>query len=294
MTQIIHPAKHAGFILAVKSDSLINEIVANLYRTYDHVESYLWADGTSQQIVEINEEDKFWNFLQTNLYIAQRAQLEKNFEFRQLLPYCIVTRDSDVSPIGFEVLSYVRLKGGGESKLHDKSSIGFGGHVDISDFYYDEANVPNIFKTLAHGVYREVQKEELTITYSDDPVLEPDAVTDEDDIDPKKAPKFSKFLLLETNDITGRVHLGLVYRLHIPLDATVTTEETAQIELSAWDTFTNLQQSNRPWEGWTAALIEYYAKLELAKKTADIQQVELNVSNSGSIYGSGSGVGISE
>lgn len=264
MTNITHPAKQSGFIAAIAAQPFINDIVSNLYKKYDHIEDYLWADSSCQQLIKIKDREHFWNHVQNNLYFAQRAQLEKNFNFRQLLPYVLVVREVEVSaqyPLGVQVLSYARLQGGGESRLHGKSSVGFGGHIDLVDAVYDDhdeddptagGNRPNILDTIEHSAYREVFNEELKITF-------PAGGDDEEDaanID------FNDLVLLETQEETGRVHLGLVHTLRLKAGTEITSPEAKQIELTGWSSFTELKNSGREFEGWSKALIEYYAEKE--------------------------------
>ncbi len=53
----------------------------------------------------------------------RRGNAEEDTAFKQPIPYVVIRR-------GTEIYSYERLKGGGESRLHQKLSIGFGGHMN--------------------------------------------------------------------------------------------------------------------------------------------------------------------
>lgn len=88
-----------------------------------------------------------------DVVIAQRANLEENTDFRQLIPYV-----SLVTPDG-KFLTYTRTKQGNEHRLHKKVSVGFGGHMDAADAHFDEDSNLDIQKTIFNGLKREVIEE---------------------------------------------------------------------------------------------------------------------------------------
>jgi predicted NUDIX family phosphoesterase len=88
-----------------------------------------------------------------DVVIAQRADLEENTGFRQLIPYVsLVTSDG-------KFLAYTRTKQGNEQRLHKKVSVGFGGHMDAADAHFDEDSNLDIQKTIFNGLKREVIEE---------------------------------------------------------------------------------------------------------------------------------------
>jgi predicted NUDIX family phosphoesterase len=102
-----------------------------------------------------------------------RAEVEDDASFQQLIPYVLVTD-------GPRVFLMRRLRTGGDSRLHDRYSIGVGGHVGPGD------------GGLAGGLARE-WSEELVAGW--EPEFLPLGVLN-DDTDP-----------------VGAVHLGVVYRV---------------------------------------------------------------------------------
>jgi predicted NUDIX family phosphoesterase len=62
----------------------------------------------------------------SNNHFMPRAQAETNPDFKQVIPYVVITD-------GQSVLHYVRGKKGGEQRLVAKGSIGIGGHVNDED-----------------------------------------------------------------------------------------------------------------------------------------------------------------
>ena len=141
------------------------------------------------------------NIQSKDVVIMQRALLETNPKFRQLIPYVVVKQ-------GDKYLAYERSVSGGESRLHNLFSIGIGGHVDAVDAVYDEKGVFQLTDTLRTGMYRELH-EELGLTESD-------------------------FLGMTTigylsKDVTpvDEVHLGIVLVAEVHADLVVTSKEDA-------------------------------------------------------------------
>ena len=71
--------------------------------------------------------------------LGRRGDYEEDPSYKQPIPYVVLMTDG---PNGLEVYTYERLKGGGEARLHNKLSIGVGGHMNLLYDYptlYDEA-----------------------------------------------------------------------------------------------------------------------------------------------------------
>ena len=66
-----------------------------------------------------------------------RPECEKNYNFIQMIPY-IILRDIDRETGVVKYLTYKRGKKGAENKLHDKFSVGVGGHISVNQ-YVDSA-----------------------------------------------------------------------------------------------------------------------------------------------------------
>ena len=67
----------------------------------------------------------------------KRPECEKNYDFIQMIPY-IILRDIDRDTGAVKYLTYKRGKKGKENKLHDKFSVGVGGHISVNQ-YVDSA-----------------------------------------------------------------------------------------------------------------------------------------------------------
>jgi predicted NUDIX family phosphoesterase len=116
-----------------------------------------------------------------NNSFLSRAQAEINPNFKQIIPYVVVTD-------GKSVLHYVRGKKAGEQRLVAKGSIGIGGHIN----YEDQTFFANDLQAFQDAVKREVC-EELTIQ------------------DPFDARPVG--LINDDSTEVGRVHFGIVHVL---------------------------------------------------------------------------------
>jgi predicted NUDIX family phosphoesterase len=114
--------------------------------------------------------DAFLAEVQRNARYAPRPEMEQDPAWKQLIPY-LVLRDGD------RYFLMRRTKAGADSRLHDRWSIGVGGHLNPGD------------AGLTGGLRRE-WREELDAAF--EPAFEPVALLNDD-----------------TTDV-GAVHLGIV------------------------------------------------------------------------------------
>ena len=110
-----------------------------------------------------------------------RAQAETNPDFKQIIPYVVITD-------GKNVLHYVRGKKAGEQRLVAKGSIGIGGHINDEDHSLFAVGL----QAFQEAVEREV-REELSVqgTFDAKPVG----------------------LINDDSTEVGRVHFGIVHIL---------------------------------------------------------------------------------
>lgn len=123
------------------------------------------------------------------VFFGPRTWLENTTNFRQPIPYVLMV-DREPSDPECRFVCYRRTSKGGESRLHDKYSIGLGGHVDIGDAVVSGHSV-NLRFTLENAGVREVQEE----------------------IGREVNPLHRHWLcsIVNNDDEVGRVHLGLVW-----------------------------------------------------------------------------------
>lgn len=150
---------------ATKDSSLISKIMKNLHNTAD---------------------------------VTRRGEAEENKEYKQPIPYMILKR-------GTELFMYERLQGGGENRLHNKLSLGVGGHMnDLSDVSFEHDLLLNTMRELEEEVKikgKEITTEDVSITA----------------------------LINDDKDEVGKVHLGLLGVIELPEGAEVTVIETEQL-----------------------------------------------------------------
>jgi predicted NUDIX family phosphoesterase len=131
-----------------------------------------------------------------NMEIMRRGDAEKNECFKQPIPYAIIKR-------GQEIFVYKRLSGGGESRLHDKLSIGAGGHMNFVE------DAKDFNEILDENLYREL--------------------TEELDINGEYEIKVAGLINDDENEV-GRVHIGLLVIIELDENGSVEVRETEQLE----------------------------------------------------------------
>ena len=89
-----------------------------------------------------------------DVMLGQRAMLEKNENFRQVIPVNIFTHEG-------KVWSYRRTPSGGESRLHGAITPCIGGHFDAEDVVMVD-NIVNVQESFDKASAREL-KEEVSI-----------------------------------------------------------------------------------------------------------------------------------
>jgi predicted NUDIX family phosphoesterase len=155
----------------------------------------------------------------------RRGDAEENFNFKQPIPYVVLRK-------GNLIYTYERLKGGGESRLHNKLSVGIGGHVNLIEDATFEA-------ILHENMLRELE-EELEIIASEMEFTTIGLINDDE------------------NDV-GKVHIGLLVVLDIDEDGEVNVRETDQLK-GSWMSLGELLSPNtyerlEPWSKFTVDIL---------------------------------------
>lgn len=119
-----------------------------------------------------------------DIMLGQRAVLEQDDQFRQVLPISVFTHAG-------KVWAYERTSKGGESRLHNKIAVAVGGHWDLADICI-EAGVINLQKSLEVAMNRELE-EEVNLTSR---IV--------------KTTRLPKMICADNTEV-DRVHLGMVY-----------------------------------------------------------------------------------
>ncbi len=140
------------------------------------VKSALSGEGfikTNQDIFDLNQ-----------IWIGPRPHLEEDESYKQIIPYIILSHQGKIAV-------YQRTKKGGERRLHNLNSIGFGGHIDAFDLAYNTDGIIDLDQTIEASAQREID-EELIIS----------------DI----ASKTKLGYIIDNSNPVGRVHIGVVER----------------------------------------------------------------------------------
>ena len=91
----------------------------------------------------------------SDLMLGQRAVLENDVDFRQVLPISIFMNNG-------KIWAYERTPKGGESRLHNKVSVAVGGHWDMDDIVTSDG-VIDVNGSFAKAMDREIE-EEISLT----------------------------------------------------------------------------------------------------------------------------------
>lgn len=126
----------------------------------------------------------------------RRGDAEENKDFKQPIPYAVLKR-------GKEIFVYERLKGAGETRLHNKLSLGVGGHMNEieGDLSFIELVTENLFREI---------DEELQV---DDGPFDTNIIG----------------LINDDEDEVGQVHIGILAIIEISEEQNVTVKETEEL-----------------------------------------------------------------
>lgn len=117
-------------------------------------------------------QSEFLEFVSKNAEFLSRVSAEKNFLFKQIIPYVAVV-------CGDSILVVKRTKKQSEGRLHEKLSIGIGGHVNDTDFL-----------SIDNAMMRELSEEVRVGEIIDKKIVG---------------------IINDDSDDVGRVHLGVAY-----------------------------------------------------------------------------------
>jgi predicted NUDIX family phosphoesterase len=171
-------------------------------------------------------------------FFVERAHAEANPDLKQVIPYTLVVR-------GGEVLCLQRSRRGGEARLHDKWSIGVGGHINPVDVPSPEELIERADwsprNPIPKATIREVAEEELSI--EGDWRLQPVGLLNDD------------------SNPVGAVHVGWVQVMLV--EGTVSVRETDQLSgrFLSIPELCRLGEGGANFETWSELLLPHLGSL---------------------------------
>lgn len=161
-----------------------------------------------------SEDERIVNIMaqiEAHFFEIRRGDAEEDPRFKQPIPYVVIRRDD-------EVFVYERLAGGGESRLHNKLSLGFGGHMNPMEgaASFSEVLKQNTDQELAEELYIREEDKLNIVTLG--------LINDDE------------------NDV-GKVHIGILSALQLASAAQVEVKEKDQIA-GRWMKLSELKEEN--------------------------------------------------
>ncbi|XBW79722.1 hypothetical protein ABRD05_14130 [Bacillus velezensis] len=181
-------------LAAPRSDVFQNEIL-----------TFQGVNSEDERIVNIMAQ------IEAHFFEIRRGDAEEDPRFKQPIPYVVIRRDD-------EVFVYERLAGGGESRLHNKLSLGFGGHMNPMEgaASFSEVLKQNTDRELAEELYIREEDKQNIVTLG--------LINDDE------------------NDV-GKVHIGILSALQLASAAQVEVKEKDQIA-GRWMKLSELKEEN--------------------------------------------------
>lgn len=168
-------------------------------------------------------------------FFVEREHAEGNPDLKQIIPYSIVVRDG-------EILRLRRLSKGGERRLHNKISIGVGGHINPEDLdgvapADRQSDSAALFEAGSHRELHEelVLGDRYTVTRVG--------------------------ILNDDSNPVGAVHVGLVQLVHATGDVTIREEDILEgLFVPPGDLQEQLAEGAN-FETWSATLVARLTEL---------------------------------
>ena len=161
-----------------------------------------------------------------SMWFAPRDVVESRESFKQLIPYVVLVCNDLVG-------LYRRTPKGGEGRLHNRYSIGFGGHVSVSDIVTDGETI-DVEGTLELAARRELEEEVNHSTVLSKSLLG---------------------VIYDDTDAVSRVHLGLVQLWRVE-EPTLSAAEAA-IDECEFVPVSKLAEVKENLEGWSSLVADY-------------------------------------
>jgi len=204
----------------------------------------LWKLLTYKETGLIKGNSHVLNRIVQNGLFRKRSELEKDPSFKQIIPYAIISNKEPESRTWLDKLRGVRqnqsfylfkrTSGQTEKRLHNKLHLGVGGHMNPGTS--NEPDEQYLINELKRELFEELRLLNGCLI---------------------KAIEFIGFINDDSISV-GRVHIGLLYNIHIS-NKDVVINETDKMT-AEWVDINNLIEYYEEMETWTKIAIEYYIK----------------------------------
>ncbi len=158
---------------------------------------------------------------------CKRSELEEDPSFKQIIPYAIISNKESFC-------IFKRTSGQTEKRLHNKFSLGVGGHMNPSNS--KESKEQYLINELKRELFEEVKLLNACLI---------------EDIE------FIGFINDDTISV-GRVHIGLLYNIHVS-NKDVIINETDKMTAD-WIEKPDLAEFYKGMETWTKITFDYYIR----------------------------------
>ncbi len=170
----------------------------------------------------------FQRVIETQGFFVERAYAERSPHLKQVIPYGVIEVDG-------RVLVVKRTKRGGDARLHDKYSIGIGGHLEPHDLKPEHGRDP-----LPGGTRRELD-EELAVRG----LYEVRTVG----------------WINDDSNPVGAVHVGVVQLVHVTGSVEIREKEQLEGRLSSLEELGALLDRGADVETWSKLLVPRLGEL---------------------------------
>ena len=216
------------------TDKNDEEILVFDKEAFDSIYSDIPEEGVFTLGNDIYAEQDLLEFLDSkwNQYgsVQRRGDMEEDKNYKQVIPSMIIKQDD-------KYFTYTRLEGGGESRLHGKSSITIGGHANHVEDYW------NFEHLMAVNAKRELEEEVYILDSNNEEI--------DDHLRLTKNMSVKGLIYNEKTDVDA-VHVGLLTMIEIPSDWDVEVKETDVLE-GKFRTVEEIKELDL--ENWTASAL---------------------------------------
>lgn len=166
------------------------------------------------------KKETIFEIITKNGSFKDRWNMETDRNFKQIIPYIVMYNDQA------QILTLKRLTTQSEKRLHNKISLGVGGHVNN----LDSTNPLEAFKA---GMKREIE-EEVNVSM-------------------KSEPEFLGVIDDDSTDV-GKVHLGLAYKVKVEFHG---INEKDKFDYS-WKSPEELNEQVNDMENWSVFVLKAF------------------------------------